>query len=60
MALCSKAVGQQFGCLAVTLEMPFKDAANNPEPLQGWSPERSAQLGADMLPAVLQVVPMLR
>jgi murein tripeptide amidase MpaA len=27
MTLCSKAVGQQFGCLAVTLEMPFKDCA---------------------------------
>jgi murein tripeptide amidase MpaA len=39
--------------------MPFKDAANNPEPLQGWSPERAARFGADMLPAVLHVVPML-
>jgi murein tripeptide amidase MpaA len=60
MTLCSKAVGARFDCLSVTLEMPFKDAASNAEPLRGWSPERAKGLGADMLTAVLHVVPMLR
>ncbi|MEW5306259.1 MAG: hypothetical protein WDW36_008735 [Sanguina aurantia] len=60
LTLASKAVGARFGCLAVTLEMPFKDATGLPEPLQGWSPERSSRLGAAMLGAVLEVLPALR
>lgn len=27
-------VAQRFDCLSVTLEMPFKDCANNPDPAQ--------------------------
>ena len=46
----------QFGCLSMTLEMPFKDDANHPDPVFGWSPERAAQLGHDVLPAMLAVV----
>ncbi len=49
-------VGHTFNCLSMTLEMPFKDDANNPEPVTGWSPERSAQLGYDVLPAMLAVI----
>ena len=45
-----------FGCLAMTLEMPFKDDANHPDDMTGWSPERAAQLGYDVLPAMLAVV----
>ncbi|GAB4814125.1 hypothetical protein N2152v2_001171 [Parachlorella kessleri] len=60
MKLCSKHVGERFDCLAVTLEMPFKDTADSPDPLQGWSPERAARLGGSMLDAVLAVVPQLR
>ena len=33
-------VAQTWGCLAMTLEMPFKDANVNPMPQIGWSPER--------------------
>ncbi|PSC73595.1 peptidase carboxypeptidase A [Micractinium conductrix] len=60
LSLCSKHVGERFGCLAVTLEQPFKDNANLPDPEQGWSPERSMRLGAAMLDAVLAVAPRLR
>ena len=42
------------------LQMPFKDTADSPDPLQGWSPERAARLGGSMLDAVLAVVPQLR
>ncbi len=45
-----------FGCLAMTLEMPFKDDANHPDEMTGWSPERAAQLGYDVIPAMLAVV----
>ncbi|PRW39306.1 zinc carboxypeptidase [Chlorella sorokiniana] len=60
LSLCSKQIGQKFDCLAVTLEMPFKDNANLPCPEQGWSPERSMKLGGAMLEAVLAVTPQLR
>jgi murein tripeptide amidase MpaA len=53
-------VGERFKCLAVTLEQPFKDNADLPEPEQGWSPERARKLGASMLDAVLAVAPKLR
>src|SRR5262249_41728040 len=33
-------VGESFDCLSFTLEMPFKDAANHPDPERGWTPER--------------------
>lgn len=60
LSLCTKQVGHRFGCLAVTLEQPFKDNADLPDPEQGWSPERSRRLGAALLQAILQVAPSLR
>ena len=39
-------------CLAMTLEMPFKDTADTPRPDVGWSPERSARLGRSFVDAV--------
>jgi len=42
------------GCVSMTLEMPFKDHDPAPDPLQAWSPERSAQLGRDCLGALLE------
>ena len=49
LKLASKYVGHTFGCLSLTLEMPFKDNANAPDDAHGWSAARSARLGADML-----------
>ena len=43
----------------MTLEMPFKDDDNHPDPMTGWSAERSAQLGFDVLPAMLEVIDLL-
>ena len=43
---------QQFGCLAFTIEMPFKDNANLPDAGVGWNGERSKKLGAGVLLAV--------
>ena len=44
--------GPSHGCVAFTLEMPFKDHADNPDPAQGWSPERSKLLARDCLAAL--------
>lgn len=54
--ICSKAIGERFKCLSQTLEMPFKDNANLPDPLSGWSPERSELLGTSVLNVILEIV----
>ncbi len=41
-------------CVSMTLEMPFKDHDDAADPRQGWSPERSKQLGRDCLGALLE------
>jgi murein tripeptide amidase MpaA len=49
LSICSSQLAETFGCLAMTLEMPFKDTADTPRPLTGWSPERSMRLGASFV-----------
>ncbi|WP_295639299.1 M14-type cytosolic carboxypeptidase [Novosphingobium sp.] len=44
--------GLGHGCVAMTLEMPFKDNADLPDPVYGWSPERSMLLGRECLAAL--------
>lgn len=52
-------IAEHFNCLAMTLEMPFKDTTERPMPETGWSPERSMRLGAANLDAMWQVLPLL-
>ena len=49
-------VGNTFKCIANTLEMPFKDNDNLPDPVVGWSPARCEYLGEASLVAMLAVV----
>lgn len=60
LKLFSKAIGQQFGCLSLTFEQPFKDCACNPDPVVGWSPERAANLGKAMVNTIFELTPHLR
>ena len=60
MTLATNWIGQQFGCLAFTIEMPFKDNANLPDTQVGWNGERSKRLGASVLQPVLAVLNQLR
>lgn len=60
LTVASNAVGEKFDCLAYTLEMPFKDNNNLPDPIYGWSVQRCRQLGEDLLIAVRAVVSTLR
>ena len=55
MTMCTNAVADRYQCPAYTLEMPFKDNANAPDPMFGWSAERSAHLGASGLAALLDL-----
>lgn len=60
LTIASNAVGQAFTCLAYTVEMPFKDNNNLPDPLFGWSAQRCQQFGEDLLVATRAVVSHLR
>ncbi|MEM6411536.1 MAG: hypothetical protein AAF683_08365, partial [Pseudomonadota bacterium] len=60
MTIAGNAMFGYFGCLAMTLEMPFKDNADLPDDNFGWSPERSRHLGAANLDAMLAVIDQLR
>jgi len=53
-------MAETFGCLAMTLEMPFKDNANSPMPAIGWSPDRCRHLGAACVAAFVGILPELR
>ena len=52
LKLASKYVGHHFKCVSLTLELPFKDNADMPDPEVGWNGARSAQLGAACLQAI--------
>jgi murein tripeptide amidase MpaA len=52
LAMSTNQLAHRFGCLAMTLEMPFKDAADHPEPVEGWSPARSKHLARACLAAI--------
>lgn len=53
-------VAERFDCLALTLEMPFKDCWSNRDPERGWSPARSRKLGASVLEPLEYIHPYLR
>ena len=46
--------GPSHGCVAMTLEMPFKDNDDLPDPVQAWSPERSRLLARECLASLLE------
>ncbi|PEQ12010.1 hypothetical protein B2G71_14635 [Novosphingobium sp. PC22D] len=54
LAMSTNQLAERFGCVSMTLEMPFKDHDAAPDPRQGWSPERSKQLGRDCMAALLE------
>jgi murein tripeptide amidase MpaA len=54
LTLASKWVAHRFGCVSLTLEMPFKDNALLPDGQSGWSAARSKRLGAAMLQPLLE------
>lgn len=53
---CTDYIAETFGCLAMTLEMPFKDNANAVDDVFGWSPERSRHLAKACLDALYQMI----
>ena len=58
--LATNQMATRFNCLALTLEMPFKDCVTAPDPERGWSPASCRKLGADVLEPMAYVHPYLR
>ncbi len=56
LTMGSPHITHAFGCLSLTLELPFKDNANDPDAHAGWDGARSARLGAAVLQPILQVL----
>ena len=52
-------VAETWGCLSMTLEMPFKDADINPNPETGWSPERCRSFARETLEVMAEIAPTL-
>jgi len=57
--ICSKQIGHKFNCLSITVEMPFKDNNDLPDPVYGWSSERSLKFGGSILQPILSVLKKL-
>ena len=60
MNIANDHISDRFQCLAMTLEMPFKDCWSNSDPLRGWSPSRSQALGASLIEPLVYIEPYLR
>ena len=54
LSMSTNQLAERFGACAMTLEMPFKDNDDLPDPAQGWSPERSKLLARDCLASLLE------
>jgi murein tripeptide amidase MpaA len=60
MSMSTTQLAERYGCLSMTLEMPFKDNFNLPDPVYGWSPQRSKFLAAACLDALHAILPDLK
>lgn len=54
LSMSTNQLAERFGCTSMTLEMPYKDTVDVPDPEQGWSPERCKLLGRDCMAALLE------
>ncbi|WP_338241573.1 M14 family metallopeptidase [Aurantiacibacter hainanensis] len=54
LSISTNQVAERYGATAMTLEMPFKDNDDWPDPEQGWSPERCKLLARECLGALVE------
>lgn len=59
LKMATNQIAQRFGALSMTLEQPFKDDANHPDPEVGWSPAKCRALGRAQLDALASVLDSL-
>ncbi|MEO6199341.1 MAG: M14-type cytosolic carboxypeptidase, partial [Sphingomicrobium sp.] len=59
MSMSTTQLAERFGCVSMTLEMPFKDNFDLPDAVYGWSPQRSKYLAHACLDALRAILPEL-
>jgi murein tripeptide amidase MpaA len=57
MAFCGPQIVKRFGAPAVTLELPYKDVAELPDPVEGYSVRHCRDLGRACVRALAAVLP---
>jgi len=60
MSMSTTQLAERYGCVSMTLEMPFKDNFDLPDEVYGWSPQRSKFLAFACLDALHAVLPELK
>ncbi|HVI06167.1 MAG TPA: M14-type cytosolic carboxypeptidase [Sphingomicrobium sp.] len=60
MSMSTTQLAERYGCVSMTLEMPFKDNFDLPDEVYGWSPQRSRFLAYACLDALHAVLPELK
>jgi murein tripeptide amidase MpaA len=60
MSMSTTQLAERFGCVSMTLEMPFKDNFDLPDEVYGWSPQRSKYLASACLDALHSLLPELQ
>ena len=60
LSMSTTQLAERFGAVSMTLEMPFKDNADLPDEVYGWSPERSKYLAGSCLDALYAILPDLK
>jgi murein tripeptide amidase MpaA len=56
LSMSTAQLAERFGAVAMTLEMPFKDNDDLPDPDEGWSPDRSRLLARSCIDALHAIV----
>jgi murein tripeptide amidase MpaA len=60
MSMSTTQLAERYGCVSMTLEMPFKDNSDLPDEVYGWSPQRSKHLAYSCLEALHALLPELK
>lgn len=56
LSMSTTQLAERFGAVSMTIEMPFKDNRDLPDPVAGWSPERSKLLAHACLATLDQML----
>jgi murein tripeptide amidase MpaA len=56
LSMSTNQLAERFGAVSMTLEMPFKDHDPSPDPVFGWSPDRSKALAHACLGVLAEVI----
>jgi len=56
LSMSTAQLAERFGAVSMTLEMPFKDNEDLPDPVRGWSPDRCRLLARACLDALYATI----